>query len=228
MPHVKNTVVLTILIFRHIQCLHLMYGEVAWILVSSETQVQLQVIRDPDYLPDYLSVCYDYGITKYICQKKPLTFRRETITVMSSVGSNKTASLPNLEFVFKGVGQRLKLTVPNNVSIQWAPKGSYRLEHNLKFIEKVPAQPCSLFPGKRKIFTLDDYSAHLHPEVKEALKKKDYFLVILPGRITGDLQVNGTDVHHPLKSSYQEKESLLMIEKLQENPDKIHCQTEMK
>ena len=58
--NVKNTVVLTILIFRHIQCLHLMYAEVAWVLVSSGTQVQPQVILNPDYLPDYLSVSYDY------------------------------------------------------------------------------------------------------------------------------------------------------------------------
>ena len=45
---------------QHIQCLHLMYAEVAWELVSSGTQVQPQVIFDPDYLPDYLSVSYDY------------------------------------------------------------------------------------------------------------------------------------------------------------------------
>ena len=58
--HVNNTVVLTILTFQHIQCLHLMYAEVAWVLVSSGTQVQPQIIPDPDYLPDYLSVSYDY------------------------------------------------------------------------------------------------------------------------------------------------------------------------
>ena len=63
-PDVKNTVVLTVLIFRHIQCLHLMYAEVAWVLVSSGTQVQPQVILDPGYLPDYLSVSYDYAITE--------------------------------------------------------------------------------------------------------------------------------------------------------------------
>ena len=51
---------LTILTFQHIQCLHLMYAEVAWVLVSSGTQVQPQIIPDPDYLPDYLSVSYDY------------------------------------------------------------------------------------------------------------------------------------------------------------------------
>ena len=63
-PDVKNTVFLTILIFRHIHCLHLMYVEVAWILVSPGTQVQPQVILDPGYLPDYLSVSYDYAITE--------------------------------------------------------------------------------------------------------------------------------------------------------------------
>ena len=56
----KNTVVLTILTFRHIHCLHLMYAEVAWVVVSSGTQVQPQVKLNPDYLPDYISVSYDY------------------------------------------------------------------------------------------------------------------------------------------------------------------------
>ena len=55
--HIKNTVVL---ISRHIQCLHLMNSEVAWVLLSSGTQVQPQIILDPNYLSDYLSVFYDY------------------------------------------------------------------------------------------------------------------------------------------------------------------------
>ena len=44
-----------------------MYAEVAWVLVSSGIQVQRQILLDPDYLPDYLSVSYDYGIiiTRY-------------------------------------------------------------------------------------------------------------------------------------------------------------------
>ena len=50
-----NTADLTILTFRHIHCLRLMYAEVAWVLLSWETQVQLQVTVDPDYLPDCLS-----------------------------------------------------------------------------------------------------------------------------------------------------------------------------
>ena len=55
---------LTILTFRHIKYLHLMYAEVAWVLVSSGTQVKPQIIVNPDYFPDYLFVSYDYGKTK--------------------------------------------------------------------------------------------------------------------------------------------------------------------
>ena len=51
--HIKNTVVLLI---RHIQCLHLMNSEVSWILVSSETQVQSQIILNPDYLPEFQTI----------------------------------------------------------------------------------------------------------------------------------------------------------------------------
>ena len=56
--HIKNTVVL---IFRHAHCLHLMYSELPWVLVSSGTEVQPQIILDADYLPEYFSVSYDYG-----------------------------------------------------------------------------------------------------------------------------------------------------------------------
>ena len=42
-----------------------MYAEVAWVLVSLGTQVQPQVILDPDYLPDYLSVSYDYDLWRF-------------------------------------------------------------------------------------------------------------------------------------------------------------------
>ena len=56
----KEYCVLTTLAFWHIQCLHLMYAEVAWVLVSSGTQVKPQVILDPNYLPDYPFLAYDY------------------------------------------------------------------------------------------------------------------------------------------------------------------------
>ena len=45
---IKNTVVL---IFQNVQYFHLMSSGVAWVLISSGTQVHSQVILDPDCLP---------------------------------------------------------------------------------------------------------------------------------------------------------------------------------
>ena len=55
----ESTVVLTIVTFHHIQYIHFTYAEVAWVLVSSGTHVQPQIILDSDHLRDYLSVSYD-------------------------------------------------------------------------------------------------------------------------------------------------------------------------
>ena len=48
-----------------------MNSEVAWVLLYPGTQVQQQIILDSDYLPDYLSVSYDYAeIVKIIILPK--------------------------------------------------------------------------------------------------------------------------------------------------------------
>ena len=52
-----------------------MFAEVAWVLVSSGTQVQPQIILDPDYLPDYLSVFYDYSYTQMCNYREEFVFR---------------------------------------------------------------------------------------------------------------------------------------------------------
>ena len=63
--HINKTVVL---IFQYFYCLYLMYSDIAWVLVSSRTQVQLQIIIKPHYLPDHLSVSIDYGLTEELNQ----------------------------------------------------------------------------------------------------------------------------------------------------------------
>ena len=40
-----------------------MHAEVAWLILSSGTQVQSQIMLDPNYLPNYPSVSYDYGVS---------------------------------------------------------------------------------------------------------------------------------------------------------------------
>ena len=41
----------------------------------------------------------------------------------------------------------------------------------LKYNESLPTIPIHFAPEKRRVFTLDDYSAHLVPEVEEAFFK---------------------------------------------------------
>lgn len=86
--------------------------------------------------------------TTYVKENHSLS--RERITAMTSLSSEQQSSAAKLEFVFKGAGKRVKLTPPPGVTVQWAPEGSYRLDHVIKFCEKVPAQPCALFPQKKK------------------------------------------------------------------------------
>lgn len=44
------------------------------------------------------------------------------------------------------------------------------------------------------------------PKIKEPLLKKDYVPVIIGGGVTGDIQVNDTNLHAPLKAKYREQE----------------------
>ena len=63
--HIKNIYYTVVLIFQHIQFLHLLNSEVTWVVVSSGTQVQAEKILHPDYLPEYLPVSYYYDLVKF-------------------------------------------------------------------------------------------------------------------------------------------------------------------
>ena len=78
---------------------------------------------------------------------------------------------------------------------------------------------------------MDDYSVHLLPEIRQALLKKGYVLVGIGGGggggITGDVQINDTDMHAPLKSKYRELEAEIMIEQFNQTQIKFHNQAKM-
>ena len=74
---------------------------------------------------------------------------------------------------------------------------------------------------------LDDCSVHLMPEVKSALLKRGYILVGIGGGVTGDIQINNTDIHSPLKKKYRELEQELMIASLDLNQTKSQNLTAM-
>lgn len=95
------------------------------------------------------------------------------------------------EFVWKGKGKRIKLDAPEGVYFQWAEKGSYRLEQMLETISHLPNRK-NMFTGEKDyaIYVLDDYAVHLMPEVRQALRKRGYILVLIGGGVTGDIQVS--------------------------------------
>ena len=91
----------------------------------------------------------------------------ERKTVMTIVSSTNKIKTPPTEFVFKGIGKRVKVNPAAETSVQWAEKGSYRSKHLLEFIENLPTIPTALAPEKRFVFALDDSSAHLPKEVED-------------------------------------------------------------
>ena len=123
--------------------------------------------------------------------------------------------------MFKGKGRRTHLTPPKGVHYQWAPKGSYGIEQILGMIDKLPKQFNMFTEHSFPIYVLDYYSVHLMPEVRQALFKKGYVLVIIGGGITGDIQISDTNCHRDLKKHYRDLKMKLMLEQLEKDPIKI-------
>ena len=94
--------------------------------------------------------------------------------------------------------------------------------------ERATVMVCEIFSSMWKIFqhsqllnshrrvisTLTDYSVHLELSIKEAIYKKEYFLIIIGGGITGDIQCNETHYHKKAKALYRDREMAMMIDKL--------------
>ena len=53
------------------------------------------------------------------------------------------------------------------------------------------------------------------PEVRQALFKKGYVLVIIGGGITGDIKINDTNCYRNLKKYCRDLEMKLMLEQLE-------------
>ena len=146
---------------------------------------------------------------------------RERVTVFTQISSNGNIQLVP-EFVFKGTGKRRpKLTPPLETHYQWTDKSSYRLEQLLETFKHLPNRFNIFSHANFAIYVLDDYAVHLMPEVRHTLWNRGYILVIIGGGITGFAQVSDTFLHKPLKSEYRKKESELMLEKLQNDPQKV-------
>ena len=88
-------------------------------------------------------------------------------------------------------------------------------------IDKLPNRFNMFTEQSFAIYVLDDYYIHLMPEVRQAMFKKGYVLVIIGGGITDDIQINDTNCHRDLKKYYWDLEMKLMLEQLEKDPVKI-------
>ena len=152
--------------------------------------------------------------------KESYSLSRERITAFTQVSSDP-AIVVKPEFAFKGKGTRIKLNPPDGIKYHWASKGSHRLEQMLATISNLPNRHHIFTMKHYCIYVLDDYSVHIMAEVKEALLKRGYVYIGIGGGITGDIQINDTDIHAPLKRAYRQLGQELMIKQLQSDPKKI-------
>ena len=152
-----------------------------------------------------------------------------TWTVSSA---ERAQRIPGLELMFKAAGHqlesKLQLYVEHHVGVPWlsvvtGPKGSYREEHVLAFLERHLDE---LTPGRAwRLCVLDAYAAQTGDNVKRLCWSRGYVLVVHGGGATGVTQPNDTDLHQHLRRRYTQKESAEMIRQARLQPRKTPIPT---
>ena len=124
--------------------------------------------------------------------------------------------LPPLELMFKAQGcqleHKLQASIPADaswMSVTTPPKGSYREEHVLAYLER-HLEPWS---GHRRwrILLTDAYAAHMGDNIRRLAWHRGYIVILHGGGTTGVMQVNDTDLHQHLRRLYVEEEQNFLI-----------------
>jgi len=155
---------------------------------------------------------------------------RERFSLMTSVTSSEAdaaaAGGPPMEVLFRGTERVLRgLEVPAGVNVRLAfgPKGSYRLEHVLQFLNwalaewSMERQESSDY----RLVYLDAYSAHLAAEIRDFAWARGYVVLYHWGCTTGICQVNDTDLHQALEREYIYCESVSFMHQQLMDPGNI-------
>jgi hypothetical protein len=141
---------------------------------------------------------------------------RERVSLMTVVTSSPLAAsqprrLP-LELLFKAKSARrtrhLDLPDDLNVSVQWAEKGSYRVEHILNFLKRWLDEwtPERASCHDYRILFMDVAKSHLGDPIIEMAWSRGYLVLYHYGCTTGVAQVNDTDLHGDFERHYLEFE----------------------
>uniref|UniRef100_A0A0L8FW60 Uncharacterized protein n=1 Tax=Octopus bimaculoides TaxID=37653 RepID=A0A0L8FW60_OCTBM len=146
----------------------------------------------PDYLKNILSVhCYfldKFGVDPPTINGDQMPLHQNKSRRQASLFRNQDTFVLEMyhsihpEFVFKGTGKRPPLlnALPR-MRYQWSPKGQL-----LCTIENLPNRVNMFSHANFAIYMLNDYMVHLMPEVRNALWKRGYVLVII-GVVSPDL-----------------------------------------
>ena len=125
--------------------------------------------------------------------------------------------IPGLELMFKADGERVQETLRKYLrgrgwhwlTVATSPKGSYREEHILNFLE---AHLQKWGPGRKwRVYLLDCFAPQMTDNVKRLCWERGYILLIHGGGATAVTQTNDTDLHQFLRKLYTQLECAAMV-----------------
>ena len=150
-----------------------------------------------------------------------------TTTCSDFRGDVPDCPIPALECMFKG-GEAIELKLQDHIRVRgfpsWltvvtGPKGSYREEHILAFLEATLEE---WKPGREwRILLLDAYAPQQTDNVFRLAWSRGYVLVNLGGGTTGVVQTNDVDLHEHQRREYTQKEMAELVRLARLKPDRM-------
>jgi len=154
---------------------------------------------------------------------------------MTTVSNDRSAALQArklpLEVLVKSAAtkeratQLRKLELPRDLNMSKAvgPKGSYRSQHVLEFLEKWLEvwTPSRAERNDWRILYMDAYRAHMASDIADLCHSRGYILLFHYGCTTGIAQVSDTDLHEAFSRAYIDMESVSFLEKQILDPSDI-------
>ena len=163
--------------------------------------------------------------------KENCALTRQRVSVLTRCSSWTASALqeggPPIEVLFKGKTKRVlnNISVPPdvNISLAFAPKGSYRSCNMVDYLEKYlePWTAERADKGDWKILLLDSYRAHWSEDIERCCWLRGYLVLYHYGNTTGVMQVNDTHVHAPFKRLFVAFEADSFAEKAMRDPGDI-------
>ena len=155
------------------------------------------------------------------------TRARWSANTMTYSSEERAFRIPRLELMFKAEGdkleQRLQLYVSNRfpwLTVVTGPKGSYREEHVLNFLEKA-LEPMG--PNRKwRVLLLDSYVAQLNDNVRRLCWSRMYVVIIHGGGATGVTQTNDVGLHQHLRRDYVNLEMADLTRLSRTSPKAVH------